>query len=101
MEWKNSELFGDEKRGGKIYVKALRRLLKRTEDSESRPGLYAAFVRVCQSIHTMLHTTDHQHNSMVNMLTLKRLYHRPLHIYCLQSVSIVGINNVISRSVIT
>lgn len=45
MEWKNSELFGGEKRGGKIYIKALQKQLKRTEDSESRPDLYAGFVR--------------------------------------------------------
>jgi len=28
VEWKNSELFGGEKRGGKIYMKALQKLLK-------------------------------------------------------------------------
>lgn len=47
MEWKNSELFGGEKTEGKIYIKALQKLLKRTEDSESKPCLYEAFVRVC------------------------------------------------------
>lgn len=62
MEWKNSELFGGEKTGGKIYIKALQKLLKRTEDSEIRTGLYAAFVRVCQSIHTMLCIAYHQYN---------------------------------------
>lgn len=76
MEWKNSELFGGEKRGGKIYIKAPQELLKRTEDSESRPGLYAAFVRVCQSIHTKMCIAYHQYNSTVNTLTLKHLYHR-------------------------
>lgn len=55
---------GVGKEGGKIYTKALQKLLKRTENSESRPGVYAAFVIVFQSIHIMLslfHTMYHQY----------------------------------------
>lgn len=41
MEWKNSEfLGGGEKRGGKIYIKALQKLLE--EENTFNPGPYAA-----------------------------------------------------------
>lgn len=41
MEWKNSEFFGGgEKRGGKIYIKALQKLLE--EENTFNPGPYAA-----------------------------------------------------------
>lgn len=94
---KKFRIFGGwEKRRKDLYKRSTNCWKKRTHLIQA--WSICSFVRICQSIHTMLCATHHQYNS-VKVLTWKHLCHR--HQYPLQPASLIRIHDRVSRLVRT